>query len=457
MILLALASACTASASESRANPIPCEVGSYVMADGSKLDIAASSEGRLRWRLLDGRTGALTPQGEGRWTSKLGWIDRADGHLVTFSDCKRGEIRFDDLTGKREALIQIDTRFEGSGVELAGRLTLPPGQARVPIVVLIHGAEHSSALEDYSLQRQFASVGIGVFAYDKRGTGASGGRYSQNYLLLATDAIHAMREAKRLAGDRAARIGYQGGSQGGWVAPLAARIEPVDFVIVSFGLAVSPMDEDREAIEFDMERAGFGPQIKAKAMEIADVAARIVESNFTEGYEQLDAVKRKYGNEPWFKSVRGNFTWYLLARSEEQIRKEGPPLLEGVPARYDPMPVLANLDVPQLWIVGAQDRDAPPMETLRRLNRLSKLGRPITAAVFPAADHGMYEFETLADGERESTRQPDGYLRMMKDFIEGKPRAPSYGDAELRVVGPWITERRNLERPATMRQPTPRP
>ncbi len=216
----------------------------------------------------------------------------------------------------------------------------------------------------YSLQRQFASVGIGVFAYDKRGTGVSGGRYSQNYLMLATDAIHAMREAKRLAGDRAGRIGYQGGSQGGWVAPLAARIEPVDFVIVSFGLAVSPLDEDREAIEFDMERGGFGPEIKAKALEIGDATAQIVVSNFTEGYEQLAAVKRKYGNEPWFKSVRGNITWYLLAESEETIRKDGPRLLEGVPAQYDPMPVLTNLDVPQLWILGAQDRDAPPVETI---------------------------------------------------------------------------------------------
>ncbi|GFE82745.1 hypothetical protein GCM10011487_47450 [Steroidobacter agaridevorans] len=455
IVVLALGSTRAIAASPS--NPIPCEVGSYAMADGTRLDIAPSSEGKLRWRFLDGRTGALTSQGKGRWASKLGWTDRADGHHVTFSDCKRGEIRFDEITGKRQALIQIDTRFQGSGVELAGRLTLPPGQARVPIVVLIHGAEHSSALEDYSLQRQFASVGIGVFAYDKRGTGASGGRYSQNYLLLATDAIHAVREARRLAGERAGRVGYQGGSQGGWVAPLAAQIEPVDFVIVSFGLAVSPLDEDREAIQFDMERAGFGPEIEVKALEIADATARIVESNFTEGYEQLAAVKRRYGNEPWFKSVRGNFTWYLLAGSEESIRKEGPPLLEGVPARYDPMPVLSNLDVPQLWVLGGQDRDAPPRQTLRRLEALRKAGRPITAAVFPDADHGMYEFETQADGERVSTRQPQGYFQMMQDFIEGKPQAPGYGSAELRGGSTWITERRSPERPATTRPPTPRP
>jgi uncharacterized protein len=422
-ILLALGGAVPVNAqgsSSGDAAVAPCEVGSYLMADGTLLDVGVGAPGQLRWRRLDGRTGALTPQGNDRWTSTLGWTDRPDGHHVTISDCGRGEIRFDDVAGRRQPLIQIDTRFQGSGVGLAGRLTLPAGRARVPIVVLIHGAEHDSALEDYALQRQFASAGIGVFAYDKRGTGASGGRYTQDYLILATDAILAMREARRLAGARTGRVGYQGGSQGGWVAPLAARIEPVDFVIVSFGLAVSPLDEDREAIAFDMERAGFGPKIKAKAMEVGDATATIVTSNFTTGYEQLEAVKRKYGEEAWFKAVRGDFTAYFLATPTETIRTEGPGLLEGIPAQYDPMPVLANLEVPQLWILGGQDRDAPSRETVIRLAVLRKAGRPITTVVFPDADHGIYEFETLPNGERVSTRQPEGYFVLMRDFIKGK-------------------------------------
>jgi len=167
-ILLAMGSVVPVDAQVSlpgQASAIPCEVGSYLMADGTTLDIGPGESGQLRWRRLDGRTGALTLKGDGRWTSTLGWTDRPDGHTVTIYDCGRGGIRFDDVAGRLQPLIQVDTRFQGSGVVLVGRLTLPPGRARVPIVVLIHGAEHESALEDYALQRQFASQGIGVFAY----------------------------------------------------------------------------------------------------------------------------------------------------------------------------------------------------------------------------------------------------------------------------------------------------
>ena len=169
--------------------------------------------------------------------------------------------------------------------------------------------------------------------------------------MLANDAIAAMREAKRLAGARTGRVGYQSGSQGGWVAPLAARIEPVDFLVIGFGLAVSPLDEDREAIAFDMERNGFGPDVMAKAMRVADASAAILLSNFTTGYEELERIKQEYSEEAWFKHLRGNVTWYLLATPAEEIRRKGPELLAGVPMQYDPMPVLQNLSVPQLWIL----------------------------------------------------------------------------------------------------------
>lgn len=414
--------AMSAIAPPAAAHPAPaCEIGSYRMTDGSVLDIGPGEPGQLRWRRTNGLTGALTPSGKDRWSSTRGWTGRPDRHWAMIVDCGHGGIRFDMTAGKREPLLQRETRFPGNGVELAGRLTLPPGEARVPIVVLIHGAEHASALDNYALQRQFASAGIGVFAYDKRGTGRSGGRYTQNYLMLAIDAVHAAREARRLAGARAGRIGYQGGSQGGWVAPLAARIEPVDFVIVSFGLAVSPREEDREAIESDLLRAGFGRDAITQALQVADATAAIIESGFREGFERLDEVKRRYRDQPWFPSIRGNYTGFLLNASADTLRTQAPALVAGIELRYDPMPVLSNLTVPQLWLLAGEDRDAPPGETLRRLATLKHAGRPVQYVVFPNADHGLYEFETKPSGERVFTRQPEGYFDRMRDFILGVP------------------------------------
>jgi hypothetical protein len=301
----------------------------------------------------------------------------------------------------------------------------------VPIVVLVHGSEHDSAREDYALQRQFPASGIGAFVYDKRGTGGSTGDYTQDYLVLADDAIAALREAKRLAAGRAGRVGYQGGSQGGWVAPLAARIEPVDFVVVGFGLAISPLQEDRSAIALDVTRHGYGADVMAKAMEIADASATILNSNFQGGYDQLAAVRARYQTEPWFHDIHGDVTWVLLEKSPQELRVAGPKLFAGVPLHYDPMPVLRNLRVPQLWILGEDDVDAPSGETTRRLRELSAAGHPISVAVFPHAEHGIYEYDTVADGTRLSTRQPEGYFRMMRDFIYGGVLEPAYGAAAL--------------------------
>ena len=79
--------------------------------------------------------------------------------------------------------------------------------------------------------------------------------------------------------------------------------------------------------------------------------------------------------------------------------------------------MLRNLDTPQLWILGEDDIEAPSAETARRLRTLIGQGRPITLAIFAHAEHGIYEYETTADGTRLSTRNPDGYFAMMRDFI----------------------------------------
>src|SRR5579864_4566166 len=296
-----------------------CRVGAYRLADGSLVDVSSREDGTLRWRRLDGNTGVLHQGASGVWTSTLGWTDRIDGKSATFSACPTDEIRFDGLAGRRIVFDATDTAFQGNAVKLAGRLVLPRGSTVVPLVVLVHGAEHDSALQGYFLQRLLPAEGVGVFVYDKRGTGASGGEYSQDFNLLADDAVAAMREARRLAAARGGRVGYQGGSQGGWIAPLAAQRAPVDFVVVSFGLAVSVIDEDQEEIALEMSLKGHGPREIAAAQEIGAAAEEIFASDFTGGFRRFDALRARYRDEPWYRDVHGNYTWFVLPLSEAQI------------------------------------------------------------------------------------------------------------------------------------------
>ena len=414
-----------------------CVVGSYRLRDGTDVDIGASDATHLRWRRRDGTTGALAQAADGTFTGTLGFTGRPDGKRVSFSDCRAGEITFDGVAGRRIAFDVHETTFRGTGVDLAGRLVLPAGGGVVPIVVLVHGSERTSARDFYALQRLFPSDGVGVFVYDKRGTGGSGGTYTHDLLLLAEDAIAAVHEARRLAGPRAGRTGYLGMSQGGWVAPLAATLERVDFVEVAYGLAVSPLDEDREAIALDLTRRGFGAEAVGEAMEIADASAAIIRSGFREGYDRLDAVRARLASKPWFHWVHGNVTFALLATPPAEMREQGPALLAGVSLDYDPMPVLRNLATPQLWVLGEDDLDAPSAETARRLHALAADGHPVTTAVFPHAEHGLFEYETAPDGTRLSTRNPEGYFTMLRDFIRGGTLAGRYGASA--VAGPGVT------------------
>ncbi|HWD28416.1 MAG TPA: alpha/beta hydrolase [Rhizomicrobium sp.] len=408
-----------------------CHVGGYRLQDGSLIDIAPSEGDSLRWRRFDGTTGALKQGSDGTWTSTLGWTDRKDGVQIAFSDCASGTIAVDGVAGHRIALDTTDVTFQSQGIALAGRLVMPKGAKTAPVVVLLHGSEHDSALQLYYLQRMLPAQGIGVFVYDKRGTGQSGGTYTQDFSVLAGDAVAAMREARRLAGPRLTRIGYQGGSEGGWIAPLAANRAPVDFVIVSFGLAVNVIDEDQESVEIQMREKGYSPDVIAKAQEVARAAENVFASGFTSGFETFDAVRARYKNEPWYKDIRGDYAWFLLPYTTAQLKEMAPKYRWGTPFDYDPMPTLRANTTPQLWVLGGEDYDAPSGETSTRIKGLVASGAPFTLAYYPHAEHGMTLFDTAPDGTRLSTRFAPGYFAMMRDFIRGDRLRGPYGDAQI--------------------------
>jgi uncharacterized protein len=406
-----------------------CHVGLYAMADGSTVDIAQSSDDLLRWRRPDGTSGAFAPAGANAGVSRLGWTTRPDGHAVALPDCD--SLRFDGAVGRRVPLVVHEARFQSDGVELVGRLVLPPGDARVPVVVLLQGSEHESALTFDSLQRRLPGEGVGAFVFDKRGTGASGGRYTQDFDQLARDAVVALATARRLGGERVARIGFEGPSQGGWVAPIAATHADVDFVTVVFGLAVSVLEEDRSAVAKNMADHHHSAADTAKAMALVDAADALALDPTLATYDRFAAVRDPLRGEPWYQDVRGDFTWAILPVKRDEALAFAKQTDWHTPWLYDPLATIFAVKPPQLWVLAEDDLDAPSAETARRLAQLRLAGRPITTALWSHTEHGIFEYETDAKGERTSLRQPEGYLALLADFARGSPLKAAYGAAQL--------------------------
>jgi uncharacterized protein len=139
-----------------------CQIGTYRFSNGEIVDIARSEGDTFRWRKFDGTTGVLHKKEDGSWTSTLGWTDRPDGHTASFARCANGEIQFDGKKAHRIAFDATDTLFEGrSGTKLAGRLVLPKGNERIPILVLVHGAEREEAQQPLA-RMSFVFIAFGA-------------------------------------------------------------------------------------------------------------------------------------------------------------------------------------------------------------------------------------------------------------------------------------------------------
>lgn len=373
--------------------------------------------GAWRWAAEDGRFGLSN---DGSVTCRGDTLDVKDGSAI---------VRYSKV-----ALRLTPSKFRSGDLTLNGLLIEPPVTPgkKPPLVVAVHGSERTAAVKYATYPWMLAAQGISAFVYDKRGTGESQGTYNQNFHALAGDTAAASKEAKRLAAGRYSRFGLLGGSQGGWVAPRAATDAGADFVAVGFGLLIDPLEEDASQVAAELTEAGYGADVLRQAREITDATGTVMAEHFKQGYEGLAAVKARYGQQPWFAKIKGEFTGDILALDEATLRREGAAKFDNLELdwRYDAMGWLRKVKAPQLWVIAAEDREAPPQTTIDRLQTLRREGHDIAIVRFPATDHGMGEFTQAADGERTTTRITDGYYRLLGDWIKGQNRPP-YGRGEF--------------------------
>ncbi len=393
-----------------------CAPGTYAAPDGDFVVLVKSptvAAPGLRYLFRDGRRGATT--------------DAGVALTCGTSDVSVGGKRWVPI-----AFRETPATFDSVGTKMTGVLIEPPGapDAKRPLVVMVHGSERTSPIGGvygYAM----AAQGVSVFVYDKRGTSGSEGEYTQNFELLAEDAAHALGQARSMAAGRHGRAGFFGGSQGGWVAPLAATLTKADFVAVGFGLVASPIEEDREQMVSEVRAAGLGDDAVALVGRLSQATAGLLLSDFRTGYEALDAVRAEMAGKPWAAKIEGEYSGAIARMPNDDLRRVGAARFDNLELiwDYDAVAALKKLDAPLLWVLAGEDREAPIETTRGALLGLAKAAKPVDVYLFPDTDHGMFEYTTAADGSRNVTRITDGYLKLLGDWIKGDARGP-YGRAE---------------------------
>jgi len=241
-------------------------------------------------------------------------------------------------------LLQAPVRqvtFESQGVTLAGEVSYPPGPGPFPAVALVHGSGPVTREGNAPLVTLFRDLGFAVLAYDKRGTGASGGSYrgvgtrnSDSMIpLLAADAAAA---ARLLAVDTrvdTSRIGLAGGSQAGWIMVAALGHAPIRFFVALSGPAVSVGEE----------------------------------MYFSRYFEDTDRP---------------------LSQADSIMA-----LFSG-PTGYDPLDDLRQSGAVGLYILGGMDRSVPTSRSVARLQQLDSARMAVL--VLPTGNHGLADARTGA-------------------------------------------------------------
>jgi alpha-beta hydrolase superfamily lysophospholipase len=250
--------------------------------------------------------------------------------------------------------------FHHADSRIVGDLHLPPAasaEAPVPAVVGSGPAAGEYARNWEDIGARLAAVGIAYFGYDKPGCGESTGDYTG--LTLHDRAQETLAAVAAVAAEPeivADRIGLLGGSQGGWVAPLAA------------------VASDRRVLA--RLRAGDDPA-DVLAGEIHVLGTRVAELAEVTNVKDLEFFARI--------------------------------------ADYDPIPALENLRCPILAIFGADDVHVPTRPSVAAYEAaFAKSGHnQHQIVVFPGADHRIL-VPNPADGRQ---RRAPGLFELIATWL----------------------------------------
>lgn len=249
--------------------------------------------------------------------------------------------------------------FMSDNDTLVGYLSKPLNTQVYPIIVVLHSASHGHHDNDLynHLERNMNEVGVGVFTYDRRGSGESTGDFNSASLeTLAKDALSAINRLKEREDVKKDKIGLFGISQGGWLAPLAYTIESrdVSFMILLSSSGVSPAKQMEYSAVTTLKINSYPDSIITVAKHLRNIT-----NEYYRGKSERESTQKiidKYRNESWFSDV------YLPWRGN---LPEDVGITKWVHEMdFNPEKYFVNIDIPIVLFYGETDRWVPINESV---------------------------------------------------------------------------------------------
>jgi hypothetical protein len=306
--------------------------------------------------------------------------------------------------------------FSNKGATLHGTLYLPLTNRPVPAVVVYHGAAEPLASTPLymHLSRGLPQLGIAVLLFDRRGSGASSGTNNVSYETLADDGIAGANALRVVPQVDAARVGYWGISQGGWLATFAAARDPR----AAFAVAVSaPLTTPEVQMEF-----ADSNHLYALGYARADIDDMLEARKMWTGYlrgtntrEQAVAAIGKIENKPWYP--------YMYMPTVAQLK--GPDQSTWVTQMDDdPFKAVNKVTIPMLFILASNDPWIPIKETAAKLRAVCATHPRMSYIVIPGVNHLMMpapvpEHMEDASPKAVQTETPDSaaYFMVLSNWL----------------------------------------
>lgn len=322
----------------------------------------------------------------------------------------------------------VTFRNEAAGLNLAGTLTLPPGEGPHPAVILISGSGTQDRDESVAGHRPFLVLadyltrqGFAVLRYDDRGAGksdASTGDFTTRD--LAGDAQAAFAFLKTQPGIDGRRIGLAGHSEGGVIAPVVAADNPeVAFVVLMAGTGAPGVRVLERQVELLARAEG---KTEAEVRHVTRAEQEVLAAVLSDGDP---AVRRRRAAELIRNSLSDEQKRQLPDPEQfigSQVDALFSPWMQFF-LTFDPRPTLARVKCPVLAVGGDKDVQVPAAEHLPLIEAAVREGgnTRVTVKLLPGLNHLFQTARTGAVSEYaaiEETLSPL-FLQTVGDWLAG--------------------------------------